>query len=71
MARIPTTTVSEDIPFGSFDVLCKVGTVVFGDDSTMSPTEAAFLLIARHEAEGEFTFPAEDGRLMTVTVEMV
>lgn len=58
------------LPMAGFDVTCVIGHVdidPYGEG--MSPHEAAFLLIARHDTRGTFQFPMEDGRTMSVTVE--
>jgi len=52
-----------------FDVTCTIGRVVFGEGEH-TPVEAAFLLIAQHGAPGTFSFPAEQGGEIVVTVEM-
>lgn len=51
-----------------FDVVCTIGRIEFGD-SHHTPYEAALLLIGQHGATGEFTFPAENGDTVVVTVE--
>lgn len=40
-----------------FDVVCTIGRVNFYADGTEDPVEAAFALIAKHGAEGEYSFP--------------
>jgi hypothetical protein len=46
----------------SFDVTCVIGTVhVTHDGTDMPPHHAAFLLIAEHNAEGEYVFPYDGG----------
>jgi len=52
-----------------FDVTCSIGRVNFDELAETTAVEAAFLLIARHDAEGTYTFPAENGGQITVTVE--
>ena len=52
-----------------FDVTCVIGSVRSGGDQ--SPMQAAFALIADHQAEGQFRFPGEDGGEIVVTVEYV
>lgn len=52
-----------------FDVTCTIGTVLFDETGDLTPSEAAFLLIARHDTRGKFTFPMEDGRTMEVIVD--
>lgn len=57
-------------PAGSFDVTCVIGTVELdGGVGGLSPHEAAFLLIAQHDAPGTYQFPMPDGRTMAVTVD--
>lgn len=51
-----------------FEVTCVVGAVVRGNGS-LTPREAAFLLIARAGHGGTFLFPDEDGSMNHVTVE--
>lgn len=55
-------------PSGSklFDITCIVGTVFAG--GTQDPRVAAFALIGEHGADGEFTFPDEDGATIHVSV---
>ncbi len=55
-------------PLKLFDVTCVVGSVYAGD-SDFTSREIAFLMIARHGADGEFTFPNEDGTINHVHVE--
>jgi hypothetical protein len=50
-----------------FDVTCLIGRVSFGEGD-MTPVEAAMRLIGRHNAEGEYSFPHEDGGTTHVTV---
>lgn len=50
-----------------FDVTCVIGTVVAGDEE-MSPHEAAFLLIAQHDAPGTYVFPCANGDEVSVSV---
>lgn len=52
-----------------FDVTATIGRVEFDSLGEYTPNEAAFLLIARHDARGVFSFPMEDGRTMSVTVD--
>jgi hypothetical protein len=52
----------------SFDVTCTIGTVYLDENANHTPAQAAFLLIADHNAEGEFRFPAEQGGFTVVTV---
>lgn len=54
-----------------FDVTCVIGRVEFDalTEGLRSPNEAAMALIARHDAEGTYTYPMQDGRSCHVTVE--
>lgn len=56
-------------PIEGFDVTAVIGRVEFDALSDLSPHEAAFMLIAKHDARGTFNFPMEDGRTMSVTVD--
>ena len=47
-----------------FDVTCVVGRVEIGETGEHSAYEAAFLLIAKHDAPGTYNFPG-----CTLTVE--
>lgn len=47
----------------------EVGFVSFDGDGTMGPHEAAFLLIARADMPGEYSFPHDSGGEITVSVE--
>lgn len=60
---------SNESPKDGFDVTCVIGRVEFDATGDLSPHEAAFLLIARHDTRGTFCFPMEDGRTMSVTVD--
>jgi len=53
-----------------FDVVCTIGRVDLVDCGPHSPSEAAFLLIGQHNAPGVYSFPAENGGTMHVTVEV-
>lgn len=55
-------------PPGGFDVTATIGHVEFSAMGDMTPAEAAMALIGRHDAEGVYTFPHEDGRTITVEV---
>jgi hypothetical protein len=71
MPRTATNDMAyENDPVEGFDVTCTIGRVTFGESGGMTPTEAAFLLIARHGAEGHFTFPHETGGTFHVTVDV-
>jgi len=61
--------VKRNVTPDGFDVTCVVGRVTFGQGD-MTPHEAALRVIGAHGAEGTFTFPHEDGRTVTVTVEI-
>jgi hypothetical protein len=66
---IPTKSkVRRDIRPG-IDITCIVGRVEFDDLGEASVMEAAFALIGRHDARGEYQIPMEDGRTMVVTVD--
>ena len=52
-----------------FDVVCSIGRVEFDSSSGKTPYETAFDLIGSHGANGVFSFPAEDGGEILVTVE--
>lgn len=52
-----------------FDVTARIGRVEFSELGTMTPIEAAYTIIARHDAEGEYQFPAPNGGTIVVTVE--
>lgn len=72
--RIPKSkyereTASERNPPTGFDVTCSIGRVEFNSDSDLSPTQAAFLLIEGHGANGTFRFPNEDGSIAVITVD--
>lgn len=67
--KLPNTDSQFDPISHSFDVTCVIGTVELNRDSNLTAHEAAFLLIARHDARGEFQFPMYDGRIMSVTVD--
>lgn len=58
-----------DNGYGSFDVTAVIGTVSITPDGTRPAHVEAFEMIARHDAEGHYTFPMRDGRLVHVTVE--
>jgi hypothetical protein len=55
----------------SFDVTCVIGTVRTdaANGEYESPHVAAFALIAKHNADGTYTFPHADGGTVRVTVE--
>jgi hypothetical protein len=55
-------------PIPGFDVVCTIGHVEFGD-GPHTPTEAAMLLIAQHDAEGSYSFPHPNGGTYRITVE--
>lgn len=61
-----TTVGPAHAPVKLFDVTCVVGSVY--DGGTQPPRIAAFEMIASHDADGTFTFPDEDGRIIEVTV---
>lgn len=70
-ATAPAPTVSNGAttdPDKLFDITCIVGSVYKSDSSGLTPNEAAFLLIARHGADGEYQFPAEHGGTINVGV---
>jgi hypothetical protein len=79
MARVTETTEREMArkrrlnggPLGpdGFDVTCVIGRVNLTEDGEHSPHEAAFLLIAAHDAPGTYTFPLRHGGDCRVTVE--
>lgn len=52
----------------SFVVTCVVGEVQLTKGSGISPVEAAFRLIAQHDAPGEYRFPHEAGGEYVVEV---
>jgi hypothetical protein len=54
----------------SFVVTCVIGIVALGRDDE-SPVEAAFRLIGRHNAPGEYHFPHEEGGEIVVAVEHI
>lgn len=54
-----------------FDITCVVGSIYRGGGNGLTPREAAFLLIARHGADGLFVFPNEDGSLNHIDVATV
>lgn len=56
------------LPTG-FDVVCTIGRVEYDATGTHTPTEAAYLLIARADIDGHFTFPNVNGDTCHVTVE--
>jgi hypothetical protein len=59
-------------PPGGFDVTAVIGHVEFSEVGEMTPYEAAFALIAKHDAtQGLYTFPHEDGGTVNVSVEIV
>lgn len=51
-----------------FDVTCSIGRVYLDGEGDQTPHEAAMLLIARYDGEGEYRFPAPDGRTTVVAV---
>jgi hypothetical protein len=53
-----------------FDVTCVIGRVEFGEGDH-TPHEAAFLLIANHDAPGTYSFPAEREGTIEVTVNYI
>lgn len=56
-------------PAASFDVTCVIGTVEVGEGEH-TPGQAAFLLIAQHDAPGHYSFPGpHEGSVIRVTVE--
>lgn len=72
MARYPESDIhydNEDNYVTGFDVTCVVGHVEFDSTGDLTPHEAAFLVIARHDNRGTFQFPMLDGRTMSVTVD--
>lgn len=54
-------------PTKLFDITCVIGSVYAGGGD-LTPREAAFLMIARHGADGLFVFPNEDGSLNHIDV---
>lgn len=66
MAGKPHTT-TEDREQPGFNVVCTIGRIEFGEGD-VSPYEAAFSLIGRHGADGDYEFPAEDGGTVFVFV---
>jgi hypothetical protein len=56
-----------------FDVTCVIGSVVISDQNVettvTTPYEAAMLLIARHDAPGQYNFPMPSGGVTRITVE--
>lgn len=58
----------QDSPTG-FDVTCVIGRVEFDNTGEHTPHEAAFLLIAKHDAPGEYVFPNADGGTCRVSVD--
>jgi len=65
LPKRPTGSYSEA---DGFDVTCVIGRVEFGKGD-LTPYEAAFLLIARHDTDGHFTFPDGQGGYYHVTRE--
>jgi len=57
-----------ELPTG-FEVTCVIGRVEFDEVGEHSPTEAAFLLIAQHGADGTYSFPSAEAGTCHVTVE--
>lgn len=55
-------------PRALFEVTCVIGTVFDSMSGQFTPREAAFNLIATHNAEGTFSFPNENGSICHVTV---
>lgn len=68
MAMPSPKQVAEDARSGSFDVTCVIGTVIPSEDGTLSSHEAAFVLIAKHDTPGTFSW-SNDGHEVVVTVE--
>lgn len=61
--------IREQLEQGGFDITCTIGHVSFTHDGGEDPKTVAFRMIAEHGAEGTFSFPAEDGGMLHVTVE--
>lgn len=57
------------VPSPGFDVVCTIGRVEFSATGDTHPYEAALTLIGRHQADGTFTFPAENGGTVSVHVD--
>ena len=57
-------------PTKLFDITCVIGSVYEGQ-SEFTPREVAFLMIARHGADGTYTFPNEDGSINSLDVATV
>lgn len=55
---------------GYFTVTAVIGTVELSSSGTIDPVEAAFQLIGKHRAPGEYHFPHEDGGEWVVSVEV-
>lgn len=70
--QYPVTASAEDEygPRKLFDVTCTIGSVYEGQGD-VTPYQAAFLLIARHDAEGQFRFPNDGPGETIVTVERI
>jgi hypothetical protein len=58
-----------DGPRRLFDVTCVLGTVWEDMDGQHTPREAAFNLIATHNADGHYEFPMENGDICHIIVE--
>jgi hypothetical protein len=61
-------TVAVEPPTG-FDVTCVIGRVSFDQTGEFTPAQAAYLLIAEHDADGHYSFPSQSGGIHHVTVE--
>jgi hypothetical protein len=66
---IPEWMQDENAPRKLFEVTCVVGEVWEDLNSQHTPREAAFNLIATHGADGDYTFPLENGDILHVIVE--
>lgn len=59
----------DHLPRKLFDVTCVLGSVYEDMNSQHTPREAAFNLIAVHNADGVYEFPLENGDILHVVVE--
>jgi hypothetical protein len=69
--EIPTPTPTYDgghknVNEKLFDITCIIGSVFSGGDE--DPRIVAFRMIGEHNADGEFSFPNEDGSICHVGV---
>lgn len=70
--RYPSEVESATQAYGPeklFDITCTVGSVYVG--GILSPRVVAFQLIAEHGADGEYSFPNQDGTTTMVAVATV